>query len=72
MELKRVKKHAHLKFKSKLCDKFCTHKDKRHINQAKCKLASRDAQRHPYNGWEEPHWYIDCNRDCNHAYDDKR
>jgi hypothetical protein len=72
MELKHIKKHAHLKFKSELHDKICTRKDKRHTNQAKRELASRDTQCHPNDCREERRWYINRNRDCNCAYVDKR
>jgi hypothetical protein len=43
MELECIKKCAHLKLKSKLCDKICTRVDERRTYQAKRKLASRDA-----------------------------
>jgi hypothetical protein len=38
MELERIKKHAHLKLKSELCNEMCTRKDKRCIYQAKHEL----------------------------------
>jgi hypothetical protein len=72
MELKHIKKSAHLKLKNKLCNKICARKDKRRTYQVKCKLASCNAHCRLYNYYEEQHWYID--RDCNHdhAYDNKR
>jgi hypothetical protein len=71
MELKCIKKRAHLKLKSKLRDKICTLEDKRCTYQAKCELASSNAQCRPYNGRDEQHQYIDrnCDRDC--AYNNK-
>jgi hypothetical protein len=52
MELKRIKMRAHLKLKSKLCNKNHVHEDKRCTYWAKHELASRNAQHHSY-------------RDCN-------
>jgi hypothetical protein len=43
MELKPIKKHSHLKLKSKLCNKICKGEDKHCTYQAKCELASRNA-----------------------------
>jgi hypothetical protein len=47
MELKCIKKCAHLKLKSKFCNKICTSEDERGTYQAKRKLSSRDTPRHP-------------------------
>jgi hypothetical protein len=71
MELERIKKHAHLKLKNKLCNKICTRKDKRCTYPSKCKIASRNAQHHPYNNCKEQCWYIDRDRDRNRAYNNK-
>jgi hypothetical protein len=71
MELKLIKKRAHLKLKNKLYNKICTHKNKPCTYRAKRKIASHDAQRHPYDNRKEQCWYIDrnCDHDC--AYDNK-
>ncbi len=70
MELKRIKKQAQLKLKNKLCNKICACEDKCCSYQAKCEIASRDTQCHPYNDHKEQCWYID--RNCSHAYDNER
>ncbi len=69
MELEHIKKRAHLKLKSELCNKICAHEDNCHTYRVKRKIASRCR---PYNNREEQCWYID--RDCNldHAYDNER
>ena len=72
MELKRIKKCAHLKLKCKLYDKICTCKDKCRTYQANCKLVSCNAQCRPYDNRNERHWYIDHDRNCDCAYGNKR
>jgi hypothetical protein len=72
MEFKRIKKHAHLKLKNKLHNKILACKDEHCTYRVKHKIASRDAQCRPYNDCEEQCWYINCNRDRDRAYDDKR
>jgi hypothetical protein len=47
MELERIKKHAHLKLKNKLCNWIRVRKDERHTYRAKRKIASCNAQRRP-------------------------
>jgi hypothetical protein len=64
-------KCARLKLKSKLHDKIHACKDERRTYQAKRKLASRDTRRHHYDGRDEQRQYIDCNHNCDHAYNDK-
>jgi hypothetical protein len=53
MELERIKKRLHLKLKSKRCNKICARKDKHRIYPGKRKLASRNARRRSYDGWDE-------------------
>ncbi len=72
MELKRIKKHAHLKLKNKLCYKIFAREDERRAYWVKCKIASHNAQCCSYNNHEEQCWYINCNHDRNHAYDKER
>jgi hypothetical protein len=72
MELKHIKKRTQLKLKNKLCNKICTCKDEHCTYQAKREIASHNAQRRPYNDREEQHRYINRDRNCDCAYDDKR
>jgi hypothetical protein len=71
MELKRTKNCAHLKLKNKLCNKICARTDEHCTYRTKHKIASRNAQRRPYDYHKEQCWYI--NHDCDHdrAYNDK-
>jgi hypothetical protein len=71
MELEHIKKQAQLKLKNKLCNKICAHEDERCTYREKCKIPSRNTQRHPYDDREEQHWYIDRNHDHDPIYDNK-
>ncbi len=53
MELKCIKKHAHLKLKNKLCNKIFACEDERRTYWVKRKIASHDAQCCPYNDCKE-------------------
>ncbi len=55
MELKHIKRRAHLMLKKKLCDKICASKDKRLTYRSKHKIISCDAQHRPYNDCKEQH-----------------
>jgi hypothetical protein len=70
MELECIKKQAQLKLKNELCDRICALEDEGPY-RAKCKIASRNTQRCPYNDHKEQHWYIECDPDFNRAYNNE-
>jgi hypothetical protein len=69
MELERIKKHAHLKLKSKLRDKIHMREDKRCTYRAKRKLVSPNAKHCSYGDCNDSCRYI--KHDCNCDYDNE-